>query len=121
MNNNKINLYKYGIENTFNNKNLKKRTLWLKKELEKNFNNNIVKNNIILMELSTKLYEKSYSGLDIIKYIENENNDPIEKYKVLLFFNKIKKDFRNEKLLILYILNFLYLRSDIDLENISVI
>jgi hypothetical protein len=103
-----------------NNTFLKKRTQWLKKELEKYFNNPI-KNNILLMELSSKLYEKGYSGIDIINYIENEDIEPIKKYKFLLIFNKIKKDFRNEKLLMLYILNFLYLRSDVDLENISFI
>ena len=56
---------------------------------------------------------------EIINYIENEDIEPIKKYKFLLIFNKIKKDFRNEKLLMLYILNFVYLRSDVDLENIS--
>jgi hypothetical protein len=121
IDNNKINLYKYGIQEVFsNNTFLKKRTQWLKKELEKYFNNPI-KNNILLMELSSKLYEKGYSGIDIINYIENEDIEPIKKYKFLLIFNKIKKDFRNEKLLMLYILNFLYLRSDVDLENISFI
>jgi len=121
IDNNKINLYKYGIQEVFsNNTFVKKRTQWLKKELEKYYNNPI-KNNILLMELSSKLYEKGYSGIDIINYIENEDIEPIKKYKFLLIFNKIKKDFRNEKLLMLYILNFLYLRSDVDLENISFI
>jgi GTPase SAR1 family protein len=121
IDNTKINLYKHGIQEVFSNNNvLKKRTLWLKKELEKYFKNPI-KNNILLMELSTKLYEKGYSGIDIINYIETEDIEPLKKYKFLLIFNKIKKEFRNEKLLMLYILNFLFLRSDVDLENISFI
>lgn len=121
IDNQKINLYKYGIQQMFSSDIfLKKRTLWLKKELEK-FVKNPIKNNILLMDLSTKLYERGYSGIDIIKYIEKEDIDPIKKYNFLLIFNKIKKEFRNEKILMLYILNFIFLRSDVDLENISFI
>jgi len=73
-----------------------------------------------LMELSTKLYEKGYNGLDLMKYIEqNKSIAELKKYQMLLVFNKIKKEFRNEKLFIFFILNFMLLRSDYDLENIS--
>ena len=73
-----------------------------------------------VVELSIKLYEKSHSGLDLIKYIEQDKDlEEINKYQMLLVFNKTKKEFRNEKLFILFILNFLLLRSDYDLENIS--
>jgi len=37
----------------------------------------------------------------------------------LITFNKIRKEFRNEKLLILFILNFFLIRTDVTLENIS--
>jgi len=73
-----------------------------------------------LMELSTKLYEKGYNGLDLMKYIEQHKSiAELKKYQMLLVFNKIKKEFRNEKLFIFFILNFMLLRSDYDLENIS--
>jgi len=42
-----------------------------------------------------------------------------EKYKLLLAFNKVKMEITNEKLLILFILNFIYLCSNVDLENMS--
>jgi hypothetical protein len=75
---------------------------------------------IKLMDLATKCYEKGYSGLDLMNYIANcKDIDELKKYKMLLVFNKIKKDFRNEKLFILFILNFMLLRSNDDLENIS--
>jgi hypothetical protein len=41
------------------------------------------------------------------------------KYHILILFQKIKKDFRNEKMFILFILQFLFFRSEKDLENIS--
>jgi hypothetical protein len=73
-----------------------------------------------LMELANILYEKGYSGLDLMKYIEQVKNiEEMKKYQMLLVFNKVKKEFRNEKLFILFILNFMLLRSEYDLENIS--
>ena len=74
-----------------------------------------------IMQLTLNIYEKGYSGLDLMKYIEKHNTDleDIYKYQMLLVFNNCKKEFRNEKLFILFILNFLLLRSVYDLENIS--
>ena len=42
-----------------------------------------------------------------------------KKYELLIAFNKEKKEFRNEKLLMFFILNFTYLDSQYNLENIS--
>ena len=56
---------------------------------------------------------------DIIKYIESKEEDCIEKYRLLLTFQKVKKEFRNEKILMLFLLNFIYFRSNDYLENIS--
>ena len=77
-----------------------------------------------LLELCTKLYEKSYNALDILNLLENskfmENIITSEKrYELLLSFNRVRKEFRNEKILILFILNFIFLSSDLCLENIS--
>jgi DNA polymerase III delta prime subunit len=73
-----------------------------------------------LMELAKVLYENGYSGLDLMKYIEQlKTLNDMKKYQMLIVFNNVKKEFRNEKLFILFILNFLLLRSDYDLENIS--
>jgi DNA polymerase III delta prime subunit len=81
----------------------------------------VVKPNTNLFDLSIQLYEKGYSGLDLINYIEKDTMmmEAERKFHILLFFQKIKKDFRNEKLFILFILQFLLFRSEKDLENIS--
>ena len=39
--------------------------------------------------------------------------------KELVSNNKIKGEIRCEKLLIFFMLNFIFIRSDVDLENIS--
>jgi replication-associated recombination protein RarA len=118
-----INLYKYNLNKTFKMKEIHSQQIeGLKKELTKCSN----KNNKIqdLINLATKLYEKSYSGLDILLLLENmeflESTINIEKrYELLICFNKIKKEIRNEKLIILFILNFMFLSSKISLENIT--
>ena len=76
------------------------------------------------MVFCTKLYEKGYSGLDIITLLENhkflETQLTMEKrYELIILFNRVRKEFRNEKLLILFILNFVFLSSNLYLENIS--
>jgi DNA polymerase III delta prime subunit len=119
-----INLYKYNISETFKIKDIKNtRQEWLKKELLKyNNNNNLNINNLIVF--SSKIYEKGYSGLDIINLFENSKFMDTKftqekKYELLLTFNKVRKEFRNEKILILFILNFMFLSSELSLENIS--
>ena len=117
-----VNLYQYNLNETFNTKDIKMRRLdWLKKELLKSVNENITLSDLII--LCTKLYEKSYSALDIMNLLENkflENILSLEKrYELLICFNRIRKEFRNEKLLILFILNFVFLSSELSLENIS--
>jgi DNA polymerase III delta prime subunit len=114
------NLYKYNLNETYKFKDMKVlRNEWLKKEILK-IKNGMSYNKII--EIPTKLYEKGYSGLDIIDLIENNvftNISETKKYELLFAFNKIKKELRNEKILIMFILNFLILNNDISLENIS--
>ena len=76
------------------------------------------------MNSSNKIYEKGYSALDIIELIEKESLEsvgitPHKKYDLLFTFNKILCEIRNEKLIIMFILNFLFLSSDVNLENIN--
>ena len=118
-----VNLYQYNLNNIFKLSDVKQNKLeWLKKELIKSVNK---KTNLEdLMLLCTKLYEKAYSALDIINLLENnkflDNILTTEKrYELLICFNRVRKEFRNEKLLILFILNFVFLSSDLSLENIS--
>ena len=118
-----INLYRYNLNNVFKMKDTKTPRLeWLKKELIKNVNKNISLEN--LMNFCVKLYEKSYSALDIMHLLEMPKflEDIItteKRYELLLAFNRVRKEFRNEKLLILFVLNFTFLNLEISLENIS--
>ena len=77
-----INLYQYNLNEVFKMKDNKIARLdWLKKELTKSVNKKISLDNLML--LCVKLYEKSYSGLDIMNLLENskflEGNITLEK------------------------------------------
>lgn len=74
-----------------------------------------------LIKLSSELYNNSISGNLLIEYIENNMDDSLDKYKFLILINNYKKDLRNEKLIILFCLHFIYFRNINDLENITFI
>lgn len=118
-----INLYKYNINRVFNMKDIKLQRLdLLKKELLKSISKKITLNDLIV--LCVKLYERGYNALDILALLENpkflEETINLEKrYEMLICFNRVRSEFRNEKLLILFILNFIFLSSELSLENIS--
>jgi DNA polymerase III delta prime subunit len=89
------------------------KNLWLKKELEKSKE----KDSKQLNDLSVKLYDKGYSGLDIIQYVEkhiSENED------ILFTFHRIKKEIRNEKIIMFIMLNTLFMSLNDNLKNIVV-
>ena len=72
-----------------------------------------------MTSLTEKIYNQGLSALDVINYFQNNTKiDDNQKYKFILYFNKVKKEYRNEKLLILNVLYFIFLRSEFDLENI---
>lgn len=114
INNKKTNLYIYNNKQIFNIKDN------VHQKLKKTLSNIKDITYDELIDLSEKLYEQGISGKDLIEYVNNMNTLPEEiKTEKVLVFDKIKKDFRNEKLLILFILNFVLIRSNDSLENIS--
>jgi len=115
-----INLYKYNLEETFKLADIKhQRNEWLKKEIHKSINANTTETE--LQGFVTKLYEKAYNSLDVIKLIEDGLFVllPVKRYELLIAFNKVRKEFRNEKLLLMFVLNFTFLDKETKLENIS--
>ena len=117
-----INLYQYNLQQTFKMGDLKaKRNEWLRAELGKTFHSNNL-NEVSILNFVMKLYEKAYNALDIIQMLEDGHIKTIDNnkiYELLIAFNKVRKEFRNEKLLMLFVLNFIYLDSKMSLENIS--
>lgn len=120
-----VNLYNYNLGHTFQFSDIKKQQLnWLKKTLNKKFqNNNTINEDNQLHDFVAMLYEKSYNALDIIKLIDDgcfdlTNN---KQYELLVAFDKIRQDFRNEKLLLLFVINFTFFDKITSLENMTFI
>jgi DNA polymerase III delta prime subunit len=122
VNGNSINLYRYNLENTYRLNNVNKtRIEWLKKEIQKSVSLTMTDNDV--QHFANKLYEKAYSALDIIKLIEdNAFQLPQEKqYELLVAFNKIRKEIRNEKLLIVFVIYFTFIDTNMCLDNMTFI
>lgn len=74
--------------------------------------------NIKILEISENLYNKGYSSLDILKYIESiKSDDNIDKYRIITLFEYLVKEFRNEKILIYFLLNYVYFRFNYNIKK----
>jgi DNA polymerase III delta prime subunit len=115
------NLYRYNLNETFKMTDVKtQQTEWLKKYIDKCMSTKVKVDDLI--EISTKLYEKGYSGLDLMTLLESnffKNITENKRFEFLFHLSKIKKEFRNEKIFMLFILNLLFLNPEASLENIS--
>lgn len=89
-----------------------------------------------LLQLSNCLYDMGYSAEDVIRWkkeghtpdIPDPNNtvgqtqpETCDTTHLVLTYNKIKSEFRCEKLILFFLLDFLFLRLDKTLNNISYI
>lgn len=75
-----------------------------------------------LNNLSNDFYENGITCLDLInKYKIMNIDDEYSKSELLIFFDKIRPEFRFEKLLILLILKKIFFRSNNDLKSITTI
>ena len=73
-----------------------------------------------ILDLSVSLYEQGYCALDVIDFVHSyPNMIELQRYELLIMFDKVRKEFRNEKLLMLYLLHFIVFRCKMSLENIS--
>ena len=103
--------------NQANHKRIYKRKNWLLKKLENKKNYSSTEKLIKLVEL---LYERGYSALCVMESIEQtEKISKTKKYGLLIHFDDIRREFRNEKLLMSYILTLAFLRPNCNLENIQ--
>ena len=131
-----INLYRYNLEQTLDFRKLKTgrleklRSLLESAQSAQSGRAGCSYSN--LMAFAEELYERGYSALDIITLLEmepdtfsnlavNSNDHAFKKYELLIAFSRVKREFRNEKLLILFIMYFMQFRSELDLKNITFI
>lgn len=117
-----VNLHTHLLQKTFAGSALdrlkQQRDDWLEKALSFQQTHNA--NSII--QLANELYERAYSSMDLLRWLEGRPDSDIpsyNKYERLVAFQKVRHEFRNEKLLMLFMLHFILFRSNDSLENIS--
>lgn len=76
--------------------------------------------NTDLVQFVNRLYEKAFSSYDVEKYIINSNLDEVYKYNILFEFRNIKKEIRNENLLMLFLVKKIVIRNNPNIDNICV-
>lgn len=76
----------------------------------------------ILVNYASIMYENGISSLDFIGWIKKtELWTDLEKSNICMCYSKIKPEFRSEKLLMFYLLDFLYMGCKCDIKEISFI
>lgn len=109
INGKRMNLYTYNDQKfSYIEEQKKIKHTFLKRKLKKITMSNIV-------NTLTLLYKNGYNALDLIDFIKETQNDL---YLILIYINTIRKEFRNEKLLMFFIIYFVYLRKDLNFKNI---
>jgi len=109
------NLHKYSINRYFSIEMTEEQKKFLHNEMENLFLKEIDHKDLI--KVSTDLYEKGLSCLDLIEWIKtSEKIADIDKSTYCICYDNIKSEYRCEKTLILYMLDFIFLRSNKDVK-----
>ena len=116
--NKETNLHKYIIKKTFDLSSLHNQKNTYLKNVIKKFNKNT--DTIELFSTVEKLYNKGISALDIIEYIEKTFSLNKKNLSLLLEINKIRKEIKNEKTIMYFIILISFIRYNYNLENIIV-
>ena len=117
-----VNLHRHLLGKTFTGSAIDKlkqqRAEWLEKEIS--FQRTY--DSVAIINLANELHERAYSSMDLLQWLEGRTESEIssdKKYEKLIAFQKVRHEFRNEKLLMLFMLHFMLFRSNTSLENIS--
>ena len=75
-----------------------------------------------VMNFAERFYQEGLSCFDFIEWIKTSTEfDNKKKNELIMCFNTIKSEFRSEKMLLLYLLDYLYLRSNPSLKSVFTI
>ena len=110
-----LNLHKYSLNRNFSIEITENQKDFLNDEIENLFLKPIEHKELV--DVSTKLYEKGLSCLDLIEWIKcSDKIEPIDKSTYCICYDNIKTEYRCEKTLILYMLDFVFLRLNKDVK-----
>jgi hypothetical protein len=94
----------------------------LLREFFSNYKQKSLVDRTTLVNYASTMYENGISSLDFIGWIKKtEIWTDLEKSNICMCYSKIKPEFRSEKLVMFYLLNFLYMGCKCDIKEISFI
>lgn len=76
--------------------------------------------NVDIYKKSVELYHQGIIGLDIIYYIQSSLKDNFKKYILLTYANRLRKNIKNEIMLLYSLFVFYKMRNKLELENILI-
>lgn len=98
-----INLHQYHLNNIYGKSNVN-----INNWFNNAFNNSLDKTTNQYIELCNNIYENGYSCIDFINWLKEITLiDDMKKSEIIMYFHKLKSEYRNEKLLMLSIFIFL--------------
>lgn len=105
-----VNLHQYNLDQNFDFKEYKAgKQQWISEQMKTGGQiNNEAQD---LANLSVAFYENGLSCLDLITFIENHEMFSKKKAQILMEFHRVKSEFRCEKLLMFYMLDYAYQKS----------
>jgi replication-associated recombination protein RarA len=111
-NNDAVNLHQHNIYNAYTQHQQHQH----RGELDELFNKNVYTHSE-LADISNHLYDHGISCMELMRWIQTcEKWDSTQISKAMMCYYKIKSEFRNEKLLMFYMLDFVYL-SKMEIPN----
>uniref|UniRef100_A0A6C0JH94 AAA+ ATPase domain-containing protein n=1 Tax=viral metagenome TaxID=1070528 RepID=A0A6C0JH94_9ZZZZ len=112
-----VNLHEQSVNGLYRIENITEKQEWIQHKICET-----PRTHIGFVHLAKQFYEQGYSCLDLILWIKQSTTiSELDKSTTCMCFDKIKLEFRCEKLLLLYIFDFLFLRLNKGLESISTI
>lgn len=108
-----INLHQHSIEKHYQIQDVNGNSTWINAKME-DILNRVNITHAELTKLSTEFYERGLSGLDLIKWIESDESNnlrEIDKSTVCMCYDKIKSEYRSEKLLLLYLFDLIFMSN----------
>jgi hypothetical protein len=113
-----VNLHQYQLKSKYQFENLKERRIQKLNSLLA-FTTNLPTEHSILVEKVNEMYSCGYSAIDLNAWMQQlEGLDESQKAAIELCFEKVKPEYRCEKLLMLYLLNQLFelVRTDNNID-----
>jgi hypothetical protein len=104
-----VNLHQMNIQEQFKFEDIENETnFWVETKMVRFFNKDNPPNHKEMIDLATEFYENGNSCIDLIKWVKkSEKISAAQQSHIVIGFDEIKSEYRCEKLLLLYMFDFI--------------